>query len=74
MDTESTLKIMKNAFYFNLKALKAEKRLFGKTRLITKFVTSKSVAQTIAIHILPNISKSKCNQAMKFCQLLEHIT
>ena len=28
--------------------------------------------QTIAMHILPNISRSKNNQAMKFGQLLEH--
>ena len=29
--------------------------------------------QTIWIHILPNISKSKDNQTMKFGQLIEHI-
>ena len=28
--------------------------------------------QTIAIHILPNISKSKGSQAMKFGQLIEY--
>ena len=28
--------------------------------------------QTIAIHILPNISQSKVNQTMKFGQLIEH--
>ena len=28
--------------------------------------------QTIAIHILGNISRSKCNQAMKFGQLIEY--
>ena len=28
--------------------------------------------QTIAIHILPNISSSKGNQIMKFGQLIEH--
>ena len=28
--------------------------------------------QTIAIHILPNISQSKGNQTMKFGQLIEH--
>ena len=28
--------------------------------------------QTIAIHILPNISKSKGNQAIKFGQLIEY--
>ena len=28
--------------------------------------------QTIAIHILPNISQSKGNQTVKFCQLIEY--
>ena len=28
--------------------------------------------QTIAIHILPNISQSKGNQTMKFSQLIEY--
>ena len=28
--------------------------------------------QIITIHILPNISKSKGNQTMKFCQLMEY--
>ena len=28
--------------------------------------------QTIAIHILPNISQSKGNQSMKFGQLIEY--
>ena len=28
--------------------------------------------QTIATHILTNISQSKCNQAMKFRQLIEY--
>ena len=30
--------------------------------------------QTIAIHILPNISRSKGNQAMKFGRLIEYNT
>ena len=29
-------------------------------------------SQTIAIHILPNISRSKGNQEMKFVQLIEY--
>ena len=29
-------------------------------------------SQTIAIHILPNISQSKDNQTMKFGQLIEY--
>ena len=35
-------------------------------------MTSQPGLQTIAIHILPNISQSKGNQRMKFGQLLEH--
>ena len=35
-------------------------------------MTSQSVKQTIAIHILPNISKSKCNHTMKVGQLIEY--
>ena len=33
---------------------------------------SKPGLQTIAIHILPNISQSKGNQTMKFYQLMEY--
>ena len=29
--------------------------------------------QTVAIHILPDISRSKGNQAMKFCRLIKYI-
>ena len=35
-------------------------------------MTSQPGYQTIAIHILPNISRSKGNQAMKFGQLIEY--
>ena len=35
-------------------------------------MTSQPGWQTIAIHILPNISRSKDNQTMKFCQLIEY--
>ena len=35
-------------------------------------MTSQPGLQTIAIHILPNISQSKSNQAMKFGQLIEY--
>ena len=34
-------------------------------------MTSQPGKQTIAIHILPNISRSKSNQTMKFGQLIE---
>ena len=33
---------------------------------------SQAGLQTIAIHILPNISQSKGNQTMKFDQLIEY--
>ena len=70
---ESPLKMMKNAFYFILKPLfvlkifKILSRLFGHD-----FLTSQIGLQTIAIHILPNISQSKGKQTMKFGQLLEY--
>ena len=35
-------------------------------------MTSQPGQQTIAIHILPNISRNKGNQAMKFGQLIEY--
>ena len=35
-------------------------------------MTSQSGQQTILIHILPNISRSKGNQTMKFGQLIEY--
>ena len=69
LENEFLLKIMKNVFYFNLKAiyiLKVFKFLyliFGRVEkqltLISKFMKSNSMKQTIAIHIMPNISRSK---------------
>ena len=35
-------------------------------------MTSQYDQQTITIHIFPNISESKINQAMKFGHLIEH--
>ena len=35
-------------------------------------MTSQPGKQAIAIHTLPNISKSKSNQTMKFGQLIEY--
>ena len=35
-------------------------------------MTSQHGKQTIVIHIFPNISRSKDNQAMKFGQLIEY--
>ena len=79
--------MMENTFYFTLKALfflkifKFLSCLFGsveknssirETRLVSKSMTSQPGQQTIAIHILPNISRSKGNQTMKFGQLTEY--
>ena len=41
-------------------------------RLISSFMTSQPGKQTIAIHILLNISRSKSNETMKFGQLIEY--
>ena len=41
-------------------------------RLISKFMTSQPVKQTITMQILPNIPRSKGNQTMKFCQLIDY--
>ena len=43
-----------------------------KIRLISKSITSQPGQQTIAIHILLNISRSEDNQLMKFGQLIEY--
>ena len=76
--------MIKNAFYFTSKALFVLKifefclyflvvqqnGLIRKVRLISKFMTSQPGQQTIVIHILPYISRSKGNQTMKFDQLI----
>ena len=41
-------------------------------RFISKWMTSQPGQQRIAIHILPNISRSKGNQTMKFGQLIDY--
>ena len=46
--------------------------LINKVRLLSKFMTSQFGKQTIAIHILSNISRSKGNHTMKFRQLIEY--
>ena len=35
-------------------------------------MTSQSGQQIVIIHTLPNISRSKDHQAIKFCQLIEY--
>ena len=73
--------MMKNAFHFILKALfvlkisKFLSKFFGhveKMRLTSKFMTSQPGQKTIAIHILPNISRSKVNKRVKLGQLIEY--
>ena len=57
---------MKNVFYFMSKAFLFSRYL---RRLISNFTTLQASQQTIVIHILPNILRSKGNQTMKFDQL-----
>ena len=45
--------------------------LIKKIRLTSNFLTSQPGYQTIVIHILPNMSRSKKNQTLKFGQLIE---
>ena len=42
--------------------------------MISEFMTSQLGKQTVAIHILRNISRSKGSQTMKFGQLIEYNT
>ena len=51
-----------------------ENGLIRKLRLTLKFMRSQAEKQIITIHILPNISRSKDNQTMKFRQLTEYDT
>ena len=81
---ESLLKIMKNAFYFMLKGLFVieiftylfwlfgyiKNDLIRKLWLFSKFMTPQTGKQIITIHILPDISRNKANQAMKFGQMV----
>ena len=73
---ENPLKLMKNAFYFMLKAL-CHKFLviwkndsIRKIKLTSKFMTSQPGLQTIAIQILSNTSQTKSNQTMNVDQLI----
>ena len=81
LSNESSLKTMKNAFYFLLKIVfvlkifkfliftflvKWENGLMRKLRLISKFMTLLSGKQAIVIHVLSNIPRCKGNQTMKF--------
>ena len=46
--------------------------MIRKLSLISKFVTSQSGLQIITIHILPNTSRKKGNQTMKFDRLIKY--
>ena len=46
--------------------------LISKLRLVLKFMASQPGEQTIAILVLPNISRSKGKQTMKFGPLIEY--
>ena len=46
--------------------------LIRKIRLISKFMTLQPEKQTIAIHILPYISRSKDNETVKLGELIEY--
>ena len=46
--------------------------LIRKIMLFSSFMTSQHGSQIITIHILPNISRIKGNQKMKFDQLIEY--
>ena len=78
---------MKNAFLFHLKSsFRSEdilvfvttfwscrkNDLIRRIRLTSKFMASQLGLQTIARHILSNISQSKSNQTMKFGQLIKY--
>ena len=84
---ESPLNVMKNMFYFALKALLffeiftffywsfgcVEKMMMiRKLGLIPTFMTSQTGQQIITIHLLSKISKCKSNYAMKLGQSVEY--
>ena len=70
--------IMKNGFYLMRKALFILQIftflswLFGYVEKRLDNIASGTGQQIIAIHILPNISRSKGNQGMKFDQLMQY--
>ena len=86
--TESPFKVIKNVFYFTLKALfvlkilkllswhigHLEKRLGYKDKVSFKLYDVRAWLVNNWKHILHNISRRKDNQTMKFGQLLEYNT
>ena len=59
-------------FCLNFFLVVQQNGLIRRTRSISKFMTSHSGIQTIIIHILSNISRSKSNQTIKFGQLIDY--
>ena len=84
LTTKSPLKLMENAFYFTWKALfvlkifkplswlygHVEKRLDWKGKVNFKIYGVTIWEKMIVVHILLNISRRKCNQKIKFSQLI----
>ena len=68
--TESPLKMMKNVFYITLKDLFGLSifKFLSKFFKISKFMASCTGKQIIAMQILPNISRNKDNQTIRFGQ------
>ena len=65
------LKIFK--FFLDILVMKRKELKIRKIWLISKFMTSQPGKQTITMHILPNISRSKGNQTTKFGSLIQYI-
>ena len=59
-------------FFFRTFRLCRKNGLIRKITLTSKFMMSQHGLQTIAIHILSNISQCRGNQTMKFGQLIEY--
>ena len=77
LTTESSLKMMLFSFSRSLQFSRDflvlyENGLIRKPRLVSKFLTSQVGQQITTIRILPNISRSKNNQAIKFGLLREY--
>ena len=84
LTTESPLKLIENVSYFMLGAffvlelftffldflVMYKNGLTIRLRLIPKFMTSQTGQQIMTIHVLPNISRSKDNQTMKYGPLI----
>ena len=84
---KSSFNMLKNCFLFHLKSSFCSQDilvfvttfwsckkngLIRKVKKASEFMTSQSGLQTIAVHILSNISQGKDNQTMKFGQLIEY--